>query len=351
MIRVLVVEDSLTVAALLTHLIDSESDMKVVGVARDGRAAIKLAGELKPDVVTMDVMLPEMDGLAAIRAIMSTVPLPIIVISSSIDGPECKIGFEALKEGALAVLPKPENILSGDFGKTGREIVRALRRYHGMRLVTRRARTPTLSVPAATGQGIANASHCELVAIGVSTGGPPALAAVIGALPADFDVPVGIVIHMTDAFIPGFVTWFADVTKRQVSVARDGEAVRRGHVYVAQGGRHLTVSRALDRQLVWRLQDSVPVNGFKPSVTPFLASVAGTCGPTAIGCIMTGMGADGVDGLMQMRRAGAHTFVQDQATSVVFGMPGAALKARAADIAVPLENIAMHIRGMAARMR
>lgn len=339
--------------ALLRRAIDSQPDLQVVGVADNGRAAVELARRLRPDIITMDVEMPRMDGLAAIREIMSTDPIPIVVISAHATGAEAQQGIIAMNEGAVAVLAKPENVLGDGLDGYARNLARTLRTYSEVRLVRRRRRSaPVVADTPASGAAsrtrTVTGGVCEVVALGVSTGGPETIKRILESLPASFDVPVAVTIHMAEDFLPGFAGWLDKAVGRPVALAANRESLRRGRVYVAPGGTHLILERRANGELAWRLDNGPPVGGFRPSVTPFLASVAVACGPRAVGGILTGMGRDGADGLLALHQAGGQTFVQDEATSVIFGMPAAALKVGAASLAVPLDRIAGHL-GAAAR--
>ncbi len=347
MIRILIAEDSAVVAILLKAIFEQENDFTVVGHARNGREAVAMAAELKPDLITMDIRMPVMDGFEATQEIMSTAPVPIVVVSSSVDDEELRITFRAIDEGALAVIEKPHGIGHPDFESIRRELVTTIRAMAEVKLVRRRRRVmPGAAV--VTDARPRRGQGCELVAIGSSTGGPQALKILLSALPADITVPLVVVQHIGRGFIQGMVDWLNLYSGPRGCVVQNGEVLRPGTVYFAPDDRHLLVER-VGSDLVAVLKDAPPVDNIRPSATPLFHSVAESCSGRAVGLVLTGMGSDGAVGLLEMRRRGCPTFVQDEESSVVFGMPRAALANGAADQALPLETLAERVVDCAGR--
>ncbi len=343
MIRVLVVEDSATMRHHLREALTADPQLQIVGEAVDGGQAVDLCGQLRPDVVTMDMMLPTISGLAATEHIMAEFPTPILVVSSA-DRREMFSTYNALAAGAVDVLEKPRGDDSDDgWAERLRAAVRLVSR---IRVIThprarldarldarRRAPAPPVELrPVAPVQGT---PPVGVVCVGSSTGGPGALTELLRALPADFRAPVLCVQHIaaSEPFAVAFSDWLADQAGRSVSYARDGLPVDglAGQVLLAPPDRHLLV-----RDGVLRLSDGAPRHSCRPAVDVLFESVAVDYGRAAAGCLLTGMGRDGAAGLLQLRRAGAVTFAQDEASSVVYGMPReAALLGAAEHIMAP----------------
>lgn len=348
MIRILIVDDSNVVTMLLKAIFEEQPDMEVVGIAHNGRDAVDMVAHLKPDLVTMDIQMPVMDGLHATREIMSKHPAPIIVVSSAVAGKETQISFQAIEEGALSIIEKPPGISHPNFDSIRRELIDTARTMAGMKLVRRTHKssaTPLPEVPSFTVDGANKASvvhDCELIALGCSTGGPQALHTVLSRLPVNFPLPVVVVQHISQGFISGMVDWLQINTRLKLKVVTDGEELQAGTVYFAPDDEHLLVRRGKDR-LIACLENSAPVNRFRPSATPLLESVAHICPRTALGILLTGMGNDGAQGLLAMRKAGCHTIVQDEKSCVVFGMPKAALELEAVDEVITLDTMAAYL--------
>jgi two-component system chemotaxis response regulator CheB len=329
-LKILIVDDSRTTRHLMVQLISMTSDMAVVGEADDGRQAIDLTAQLGPDVILMDVVMPQMDGLEATRRIMQTCPTPIVLVSSSLATLETDIAFRAIKAGALTVLPRPSmSNLEDDM----RNLFNTLRAMAAVQVIhhwqpNRVAQTLPPS------RQVVNARP-EIVAIAASTGGPAALSEILWNLPVGFDLPVVIVQHISADFVPSLVGWFNHVSKLPVQIARHGGRPSPGVVYVAPGNGHLRISD----QRTFVISQTPGSARFMPSGDIMLESVARAYGEHAVGVVLTGMGDDGAQGLQAMHRAGAFTIAQDEATSVVFGMPGEAIRLGAARQILPLSRI------------
>lgn len=346
MIRILIAEDSQVVALLLKALFEHEPDMQVVGHARNGREAVQMTHELKPDLVTMDIRMPVMDGFEATRQIMASDPTPIVVVSASVDNEELSITFKAIEEGALSVIEKPRGISHPDFDTIRRELIETVRAMAEVKVIRRRffAHPAEVNIQA---QAIEipiqpSARSYELLAIGCSTGGPQVLHRIFSSLAADFPVPIVVTQHISKGFIGGLIDWLAASTPLKLKVAQAGEKLQPGTIYFAPDDCHLKVLRR-GSELVVSLGSEPEVNGFRPSASPMFKSVASVCGKQAVGVLLTGMGVDGAEGLLAMRKAGGHTFVQDEESSVVYGMPGAALALDAADQVVEIDRMSSYL--------
>lgn len=345
MIRILIAEDSKVIALLLRGILENEPDMKVVGVAEDGAKAIQMSRDLRPDLVTMDIHMPQVDGFAAIRTIMAENPVPIVVVSSLSSSTERDVTFRALEEGAVAVIEKPQTLSDSDFERTRRQLVETVRAMAEVKVVKRRldARRPA----GPTGPcALQPRGEYKVLAIGCSTGGPQALHRILSALPADFPIPVVVVQHITHGFIDGLAAWLQGYTPLKVKLAENGESLRHSSIYFAPDDYHLLIAKSQDGFKA-RLENGEAVRGFIPSVDQLLHSIARSCSGQAIGILLTGMGDDGARGLLEMKRSGCHTLVQDEASSVVFGMGGSALALGAVDRVVELKEIPSYLASLA----
>ncbi|HEU4348229.1 MAG TPA: chemotaxis-specific protein-glutamate methyltransferase CheB [Actinoplanes sp.] len=341
MIRVLVVEDSPTMRHHLRESLAADPELVVVGEAADGAEAVQLCGRLRPDVVTMDMILPTMSGLAATEHIMADFPTPILVVSSA-DRQELFSTYNALAAGAVDVLEKPRGDAS-DAG-WGRRLCAAVRLVSRIRVITHpRARlSRPVEVPAPPATPVPVIDGLRLVAVGASTGGPGALTDLLRTLPPGFRIPILCVQHIaaSEPFAVAFSDWLAGQTGRSVSYAADGTPVGAlaGRVVLAPPDRHVLV-----RDGLLRLSDAPPRHSCRPSVDVLFESVAAEYGPAATGCLLTGMGRDGATGLLRMRARGAVTFAQDESSSIVYGMPREAALIGAAVHILPPPRIAAQL--------
>jgi two-component system chemotaxis response regulator CheB len=319
MIRVLIAEDSAVAREYLAHLLGADPELEVVGSAPDGGRAVELAERLRPDVIVMDVHMPVLDGFDATRQIMERAPAPIVMATASGSRFETRSAFQALEAGALVLLEKPLGPFDPDAVAAAAEFVRTVKLMAEVKVVRRwpaRARNGHAAAPPRRAAGA--------VAIGASTGGPQVLA---GILAEPLPVPVLLVQHIAEGFIEGFGEWLAAHTPMPVALAQSGAPLEAGIVYLARGGGHLGVTPE-GRVAV---SHEGPVDGFRPSITRLFESVADVYGPTAVGVLLTGMGRDGARGLRRLRDAGGLTIAQDEASSVVYGMPAEAVRLGAAD--------------------
>ena len=342
MIRVLVAEDSHTARELLVEILRSDPEVEVVGEAANGALAVEMTRKLRPSVVTMDIRMPKLDGFEATRQIMVEVPTPIVIVSGSLDVHEVEVSMHALKAGALTVLRKPQGPEAPDFDEQARRFLDTVKAMSQVKVVRRwpeRTRPePLPPIPA-----VRNGARPRVVAIAASTGGPAALARILSEMPGDFPLPVLVVQHIARGFVDGFATWLNTTASLRVKVAEDGEPLCARTVYVAPDDRHLG---AMERSTITVCKDP-PIEGFRPSATFLFESVARAFGTSAVAVILTGMGRDGVAGLRAIRETGGRVLAQDEESSVVFGMPGAAISEGLADATLPLGAMAYRLRELA----
>ena len=341
MIRVLVVEDLPVVREFLTRVLETDSEIRVIGTATDGEEGVAKTASLKPDVVTMDIHMPRLDGFKATRSIMESFPTPIVIVSGSPSADGAATSFRALEAGALAVVKRPVGFVDPGHAAAVRELVQTVKLMSEVKVVRRRSRPagpgggPETAPPPATLAGTERAP-VRLVAIGASTGGPPVLKAILSALPGTFSAAVVVVQHIAEGFTAGFVEWLADGCRLPVKQAAHGDVIVAGRVLVAPNGRHVRLERSGTLSLVL----DPPEEGHRPSVSYLFRSVAETYGKHAVGVLLTGMGRDGGEGMRQLRQCGAVTIAQDAKSSVVHGMPGEAIRLGGVQLVAPPEQIA-----------
>ncbi len=336
--RVLVVDDNALLSAVLRELIDSIPGFRVIGVARDGEEGLTLVHSLDPDIVTLDVEMPGVDGLAALGYIMSEAPRPVVMVSAATTRGSVDLTIRALELGAVEFVRKPEGQTAASWRGSRRRIEDALRAASQMNV----RGVPVLARPRLrTGEQVIRPPRRAgaAVAVASSTGGPRALAEVIPSLPAELDAAVLVAQHMPPGFTAGLARRLDQLGSLPVHEAMHGEAVEPGRVYLAPGGRHMTVTSG-DGGATISLEDGPSIHGVRPAADPLFASVARHFGRRAVGVVLTGMGRDGSAGLRAIRAAGGGAVVQDRATSVIYGMPQQALAEAGADREAPLREIA-----------
>lgn len=336
--RVLVVDDSALYRSAIGRVLNEDPELDVVEFASNGQQAIDFAERLRPDVITMDVLMPIVDGLRATEWIMAHCPTPILVLSSDPRGRSGELGFEALRRGAADLMPKPESWRGSPRERAAlQRRVRLLASTPVLRHIdARRPAWRARAVPRLA-PDVGSPSRVEVVAIGASTGGPAALAQLLGDLPASYPIGVVVVQHLSSGFATSLCAWLDRVSPLSVRLATPGDRVAPGQVLVAPEDAHLRVLAGGDVQL-----DSItgPVDGQRPSATELLRSVARAYGARGAGFVLTGMGSDGAAGLLELRLAGGETFTQDAASSAVYGMPKAARELGAAKHEVSLSGVA-----------
>jgi two-component system, chemotaxis family, protein-glutamate methylesterase/glutaminase len=347
-VRVLIVEDSVTVRQHLRDTLSADPEIEVIAETGDGKHAIHLCDTLRPDVVTMDMMLPVMTGLGATEYIMAHCPTPILIVSSSTNRGEVFKTYEALAAGAIDVLEKPTGREAE--GEWERRFVATVKLVSRIRVVRHlRARLGGLGL-APVARAMSNVlafpdqRSFDIVAIGASTGGPGAILEILRALPADFRLPLLLVLHINEPFAAAFAEWLDGQTSLRVSYAIDGTLVTAtaGRVTLAPPGSHLVV-----RSGRLRLTLEAPRHSCRPAVDALFESVAIEYGAAAAACLLTGMGRDGASGLFDIRNAGGLTIAQDEATSVVYGMPREAVLMGAAERVLPLPEIGPALAALA----
>ncbi|WP_320150853.1 chemotaxis-specific protein-glutamate methyltransferase CheB [uncultured Tolumonas sp.] len=329
MIRVLIVDDSATAAHLLSRLFSSDPEFSVVGIASNGNDAINMAAKLKPDIISMDVIMPDMDGFEVTRKIMSTQPTPIVIVSSD----QVSMSFRALEAGALAAIAKPQLDNQAALNSLRDELLFTFRAMAEVKLVRRTQRTNN---SVATQPQIAKPSQAKIVVIGASTGGPQALQEILKDLPSTFPLPIVIVQHISTGFTDGLVRWLSQSCVLPIHVVTENQLLQGGHVYIAPEEKHLEITK--DKRL--KLGTSDKEHGVCPSVSHFFRSVAQTYHSSVIGILLSGMGRDGAAELKLLRDLGATTIAQDQESSVVHGMPGEAIRLGGASHILPASAIA-----------
>lgn len=344
MIKVLVVDDSPVAREFLVHLLACDPAIEVVATAADGEEAIEAVTRARPDVVTMDIHMPKMNGFEATRTIMQSCPTPIVIVTGSPVRDEVATSFQALEAGALTVMTRPTGLGHADHAATVQEFLQTVKLMSEIKVVRRWARREAQAAAAtASPEAIAHAPlapNVRLVAIGASTGGPPVLKDILSALPKDFSAPLLIVQHIAPGFTEGFAEWLAQSSGFPVHLATHGQRLRAGQAYVAPDGCQLGVEPGE----TIALSHSGPVNGHQPSVSHLFQSVATVFGRHAVGVLLTGMGNDGACELKLMQDRGAVTIAQDRDSSVVHGMPGEAIRLGAASYVLSPSAIAATIR-------
>lgn len=334
-IRVLVAEDSTTVRRLLVALFASDPAFEVVGEVTNGADAVAEAVALRPDLITMDVQMPLMDGLDATKAIMREAPTPILIVSAAASRADAGLSFSAMQAGALMVVPKPEPPAHPDFEAQRAQFLGMARAMAGVKVVRRwqpGGVRPSRATLRPTGR---RGARPQCLALAASTGGPAALRRILDDLPRDLPVPVLVVQHMARGFMDGLAAWLGASVALRVVVPRDGDAPVPGTVYLAPDDRHLALSD--DGRVA--LLDTAAVGGFRPAADVLFDAVARVHGASAVAAILTGMGRDGVDGLAALHAAGGRVLAQDEATSVVYGMAQEAVRAGVVDEILPLPRL------------
>ena len=342
-IRVMIVEDSLVVREFLKHIIGRDPRLVVAAAVGSGEEALRDLHRVAPDVISMDIRLPGMNGFEATRRIMAEKPTPIVVISASVEADDLKISMNALRAGALAVVEKPVGTSHASYESLAGRICTQLAIMSAIKVIRQRYRDA--DDPAARPAPVRPTrppGGFRVMGLVASTGGPEALVKLLGALPAGFPLPVLLVQHITSSFLHGFVHWLDDLCPLAVGVARDGEVPTPGRVHVAPEDRHLVIENGR-----LRLEAGAPVCSQRPSGSVLFRSLARDQGPRALAVLLTGMGEDGADGMRVVRDAGGYTIAEDESTAVVYGMPAAAVRLDAVCESLPLPAIAPRLLELA----
>ncbi len=335
-IRVLIVEDSPVVREHLRSIISADPRLEVAGFAASGEESLEMVVRLKPDVISMDIRLPGMQGIEATRRIMAEYPTPIVIVSG-VDMEAMNLTMQALRAGALAVVEKPAASTHEEYAALAGKLCTQLVIMSQVQVVRQRplprhiASSDSFTRPPKTAY--------RLLGIAASTGGPGALMQVLNGLGSDFALPIALVQHMTPAFLPGFAEWLARVTPFAVSMVDQPKMLRPGTVYVAAPDHHMAIKG------LTAFCDSAPaIGGHRPSANVLFSSMANSLGNAAVGILLTGMGDDGAAGICELKRAGSYTIAEDESTAVVFGMPGAAVRLGGVHQTLPLGDIAGRVR-------
>jgi two-component system chemotaxis response regulator CheB len=347
-IKVLIVDDSAFMRNALSKMLSSDPAISIIGTAKDGVEAVEKVSQLKPDIVTMDVEMPRMDGISALKAIMERNPVPIIMMSSlTTEG--ARVTLDALDAGAVDFIPKELSSLSVNIFKVrellihkvksiSRVAVRRIRESKRRLTAEKLPQTPPTSLTRTTGE-----RRIGIVSIGTSTGGPKALQEIIPQIPNDFPVPIVIVQHMPPNFTGPFAERLNSLSRVTVKEAQDGDSLRPGLVVIAPGRAHMRVMRKRGIETVITISENRQDFIYMPSVDALMLSVAELFPGRALGVILTGMGNDGIKGLMALKNSGGRVFAQNEETCVVYGMPKAVVEAGIADKVLPIEEMAGEI--------
>lgn len=347
-IKVLIVEDSLVYQSLLRGILESDLEFEVVAIANNGVKAIEYIGKYKPDIVSMDINMPLMDGVEATRAIMSSNPLPIVIVSGIYNASDIEFAIEELEAGALAVIPKPIGPGDPNFEKSSLKYRKTLKLMSEIRVI-RRTSFSNIGVNNKHREVIVSekrirstALSAKIIAIGSSAGGPEALRIILSNLNSDFPVPILIAQHIDQNFSDGFASWLRSFSRLPVNIAVDGEIIKSGNIYLASRGKHLLVNQ---NGTICLKEDIIGIS-HKPSVDLLFKSVAKAYGCNSIAIILSGMGRDGALELKTLKEMGAYTIAQDEKSCLVFGMPGEAVKLGAASAIWSPDKIVYEINNL-----
>jgi two-component system chemotaxis response regulator CheB len=343
-IKVLIVDDSAVSRGLLARVLTSDPSIEIIANACDGAEALALLAEKKPDVVTMDIHMPGMDGFEVTRQIMETQPLPIVIVSASFNPDDVAKTFRAMEAGAVAAVEKPRGPGDPAHAEMARKLIDAVKAMSEVRVVRRWSRKRVEAARAEPAVALRAGGEVRLVAIGASTGGPPVLQTVLTGLPKPCPAPVVIVQHISAGFVQGLADWLTATTGMTVRLARHGDVAQAGFAYLAPDGCQMGITR--DFRIMCGQEQAE--HGLRPSASFLFRAVARHFGAHAVGVLLTGMGCDGAEDLKGMRDAGAVTLVQDKESSVVHGMPGEAIRLDAATHVGNPERIAAMLHALLA---
>jgi two-component system chemotaxis response regulator CheB len=340
MIKVLVVDDSPTVQEMMKYILTSDKDIQVIGIVNNGVEALSFLERVKPDVITMDVNMPYMNGFEATERIMETNPVPIIMVTALVDSTDVEITFQAMQAGAVSIIEKPTSPRAAEFHKISKNIIDNVKIMSEVKVVKRKnrrgyitAKNPFLYSEITNNYSLGSK---KIVVIGVSTGGPPILKSIFSKLNEKINLPILVVQHITPGFIGGLVEWLKQDTKLPIHIAQNGENVIPGHIYFAPDDYHMEIT--FNGKI--HLSKEEKINGLRPTVSHLFNSAMNAYGKNTIGILLSGMGRDGAKELKLLKEKGALTVAQDKETSVVYGMPGEAAKIDAATYILSTEKIA-----------
>ena len=335
-IRVLLVDDSLIALAILKRILASAPEIQVVGTATNGKEALDMIPSLQPDVICTDLHMPVMDGLEFTRLVMEKFPRPILVLSVSVQKEQTTNIFHLLEAGAIDVMAKPRGTEEKIDELDAQGLISKIKILAGVVVIRKRGKEPYTTFPGKSDLPLIKASPPGIIGIGASTGGPQAFQEILSHLPGNLPVPLLCVQHISEGFVQGLVDWLAEKCSLKITIAVTGILPQPGTVYFPREGSHLT----LDSQGRLECSNAPPYGGHRPSVNVTFQSLALLYGKSAAGVLLTGMGCDGVDGMRAIAQAGGTTIVQDEESSIIFGMPKEAITANAARYVLPLPKIA-----------
>lgn len=336
-LRVFLVDDSLIAITLLKRMLSTAPDLEVVGTAKNGKVALELIPSGRPDVILTDLHMPVMDGFELTKELMAIYPKPILVVSASVNEGNRNV-FELLEAGAVDVFPKPRSGLEAEFMGQADDLINRIRILSGVRVFRKPKKEPEKPtiIPPPDFRLPEKHGLLQIVAIGASTGGPQAFQYILTRLPSSFNLPLVCIQHIGQYFIEGFTEWLRSICSIKIEIAREGLTPIPGTAYFPSGDAHLLI----DENGKFMYSIDRPVNGHRPSISETFKSVAKHFGKGSMGVLLTGMGNDGAEGLKAMADEGGLTIAQDEATSIVFGMPKCAIELGAAGKVLPLEEIA-----------
>jgi len=351
-IRVLVVDDSAFMRKIITNILAESPEIEVIGKARSGQEAIEKVTELRPDVVTMDLEMPGLDGLHALGYIMSECPTPVIMLSGA-ESKQADVTMTAFQYGAVDFILKPSGNISLDMAKIKDEIVKKVKaassvQVHKLGFIEAEKKSDNIEVKSLKekNESAKKSIFHKIIVIGSSTGGPRALQQVIPLLPSNLHAPVLVVQHMPPGFTKSLADRLNSISRIKVREAQDGDILQSGTVYIAPGDYHMIVKQQKingDLKDVIALTKGEKVQGVRPSIDVLLNSVAPIFGPNSLGIILTGMGSDGTDGIRKLKLAGGKVMAEDESTCVVYGMPRSIIEQKLADYILPIGKIAENI--------
>lgn len=350
-IQVLIVDDSKVTRDLLSYIVESDPQLKVLDTAENGEEALEILKKKKPDVVITDIVMPKMDGFKLTRSIMSSNPIPIIVVSGIYKPEEVKRGFQAIEAGALAILEKPKGIGDKQYVDTARFVIQTIKALAEVKFdvggninvkpqpALAKMISPSINIPP-KGEKIAELLPIKSIGIGASIGGPQAIQTILSSLPLHFPVPILVVQHISSGFAQGLVNWLKESTPLDISIAQNKEIAMPGHVYIAPDKFHMEITKD---NFIRLIPDPDPRGEIPPSIGRLFQSMARDHGAQCIGILLTGAGKDGAQELLTLKEKGALTIAQDEKTSVKFDLPHEAIRLGAAKHILPLSKISPFI--------
>ncbi len=340
MVKVLIVDDSQVAVNFLSNILTTDPEIEIIGSASSGGEAISMIKGNRPDVITMDINMPGIDGFETTRRIMETTPIPIIIVSSSFDKENVALSLRSIEAGALTIIGRPAGMDSPLYEKEKVDFISLVKLMSEIKVVSRKKSASVKKIINGCSDIIAAVDEIDLIAVGASTGGPQALQSFLKELNGEIAQPILIVQHITSGFSAGFAQWLSETCSISVKIPSHGEKISRNTVYVAPDGVHMGVDAS--GSIV--LSSDPPIKNLRPAVSYLFRTVAELYGSRAMGVLLTGMGRDGADELKLMRDNGAITFAQNEESSVVFGMPGEAIKIGGAVCVLSPEGIADKIK-------